>query len=160
NNQTVIDAKGLDRVFQVFSGFNVTLSGVVLQGGTVTGAPAQGGGIYNAGTLTLLNAAVVSVQALSSPGAEAQRGGCYNAAGATLTLNGTLVSGTATGGKGPDGLNGTDGANATTPGQNGTSGTSGTAGGNGAAAFGGGIYNNGGTVVVTNFSQVNGSANG
>ena len=48
---TIIDANGLDRVLLVAVGRTASLSGLTLRGGFIDGA--NGGGLYNAGTVTL-----------------------------------------------------------------------------------------------------------
>ncbi len=47
---SIIDGGGIDRVFDVFSGVEVTLANVTVRNGSVTG---DGGGIRNDGTLTI-----------------------------------------------------------------------------------------------------------
>ena len=54
---TTINGAGLDRVFEVFAGVTVNLSGVQITGGNVTGING-GGGIRNLGTLTITNSTV------------------------------------------------------------------------------------------------------
>ncbi|QDT92883.1 choice-of-anchor Q domain-containing protein [Gimesia algae] len=60
SGQTTINAAGLtderDRVFDIFSGADLTLQGVMITGGKVIGD--SGGGIRNVGTLTLINSLV------------------------------------------------------------------------------------------------------
>ncbi|WP_417382109.1 choice-of-anchor Q domain-containing protein [Gimesia sp.] len=60
SGQTIINAAGLtderDRVFDIFSGADLTLQGVMITGGKVIGD--SGGGIRNVGTLTLINSLV------------------------------------------------------------------------------------------------------
>ena len=59
---TTISAQGLgDRVLDILPGETVTLRGVTITGGAPPGE--DGGGIRNAGTLTLVDAAVVSNRA-------------------------------------------------------------------------------------------------
>src|SRR5262245_11454843 len=54
---TIVDGGGVDRVFHVFSGAAVTISGVTIRNGRTTGTP--GGGIrLSSGSLTLVNVAV------------------------------------------------------------------------------------------------------
>ena len=68
---TIIDASGIDRVLHVLSG-TVSLSGLTVRNGSVVGS---GGGILNAGNLTLTNVKVT--QNLASSG-----GGVFNEGGA------------------------------------------------------------------------------
>jgi len=142
---TRIDAQSLSRVFQIFAGNTATISGAIIQNGLVTGALAQGGGIYNAGMLTLSACTLQSDQAVGDSGVSggaAEGGGVYNAPGATLNLNDDAdVEGTATGGTGSAGVDG-DAGNLNNP-----TAYDGTSGGDGGSAFGGGVYN-AGTLVI------------
>jgi pentapeptide MXKDX repeat protein len=77
-----IDASGItDRVFHILSG-SVTVTGVAIKNGG--GNVDDGGGIYNAGTLTLTNATV------SGNAATARGGGIYNSG--TLALNNVTIA--------------------------------------------------------------------
>lgn len=135
------------RVFTIDPGVTVTIENMLVRNGNVTTVPAHGGGIYNAGTLTLNNVTVSGNRAtgpnLGADGGEAFGGGIYNADTGTLTLNNSTVSGnTATGGD-------TDGSEAP---------------GSGGQGNGGGVYNEG-TLSVLNSSvndnrAVGGDANG
>ena len=69
------------RVFNVLSGANVTLNGLIISGGGVTGS---GGGINNDGTLTISNSTISGNSASSF-------GGGINSTG-TLTINNSTVS--------------------------------------------------------------------
>src|SRR5262249_49884300 len=76
-----------NRVFRVFSGLNVTLSGLTIADGTVVSASADyGGGLYNSGTLALNNCIFSGNTAGANGG-----GGIYNEG--ALTLNGCTFSG-------------------------------------------------------------------
>jgi hypothetical protein len=85
------------RLFDVASGGSVTLSNLTLQGGLAFGAgvSAEGGAIYNQGTLLLNgvtvqnNSAQGSSSQLSSPGESCAGGGIYS--GGSLTLQGCTV---------------------------------------------------------------------
>jgi len=79
---TVIDAAGLDRVFQVFAGVELNLSGVTIKGGSAD----IGGGIDNSGTLTLSDA-VVSDNSASDAG-----GGVFGDFGSTISVEKTTFS--------------------------------------------------------------------
>lgn len=87
---SIIDGAALDRVFHIHLGISVELNGLTVQNGR---SPARGGGISNAGTLTLTNSAVSDNTApfLSGGGIE-QLG--------TLTLNHSTVSGNTSGSSG------------------------------------------------------------
>jgi hypothetical protein len=76
------------RVFDIQAGTTATIAGLTIAGGTDVLSGAIGGGIYNAGTLTL------SADTLSGNLAF-QGGGIYNAGGAVLTVSGCTLSGNA-----------------------------------------------------------------
>jgi CSLREA domain-containing protein len=154
-----ISGNSLNRVFEVTAG-TVTISDVTIAAGKVVGAAGTGGGvalganggsvfgggISNAGTLTLLNAIVSGNQVTGGIGeanatkgglgGDASGGGIYNTG--TLTLTNTTVNGsnTATGGKG---------------------GSSDTLGGNGGFGRGGGVYSIG-TLTLTNSTVASNTA--
>jgi hypothetical protein len=83
---SIIDGSALsDRVFQVIgSAVNVTLSGVTIQGGNLSGA-FRGGGILSNGHLTLQQCLVQNCSALAGAG-----GGIYSMG--SLVVNKTTVS--------------------------------------------------------------------
>jgi CSLREA domain-containing protein len=85
-DQTIIDANGIDRVFDIRpSAGTVVISGVTLINGNVTG---NGGGIYNEdAALTLINTAVSSNTAN-------QGGGVYVYSGQATLSGGQVVSNT------------------------------------------------------------------
>ena len=88
-SSTIIDANGgttLDRAFSVGAGAALSLSRVTIRGGAV---PGNGGGIYNAGTLSLDHSAVISNTA-GSPGGNG--GGLYTI-GQALTVTNSLIGG-------------------------------------------------------------------
>lgn len=89
---TIIDGGGLDRVIHVVAG-SVTLSGVTITGGNQINVAGGGGGIFNAGTLTLNNCIVTGNHGGNGVG------GIYNAGG-TLTLNNSTVTRNTAGGIG------------------------------------------------------------
>jgi uncharacterized protein DUF4347/Big-like domain-containing protein/low-density lipoprotein receptor class B len=74
---TIIDGGGLDRVFDVRSGADVTISGITIQGGNASGD--GGGGIYhtNSGTLTLRDTSI-------SGNTARWGGGLYNEGGSVV----------------------------------------------------------------------------
>ena len=88
----------LGRVFDVATGANVEIVNAVIQGGDVRGDffqdPAQGngGGIQNAGNLTLRDS-VVGSNHLRSASAFFKGGGIYNGPTGELTLVNTHVGG-------------------------------------------------------------------
>src|SRR5207248_6124306 len=74
----IIDAQSLDRVFEVFPTYHLTLNSLMrIQNGR---AP-QGGGIYNAGSLTLQAIDVDFNQAVGADGAAGASGGAGQAGG-------------------------------------------------------------------------------
>jgi hypothetical protein len=99
NDHTVLrDAGASDdfRIFLIESGGDLTLNQVIVSGGLVNTAspPSTGGGIHNAGTLTLNNS-TVSGNSAAAPATGlipyAYGGGIYN--GSTLTLSYSVVTG-------------------------------------------------------------------
>jgi hypothetical protein len=156
--QTIIDAAApgatplLDRLFQVFPGVTVVLRDLTLRGGlaqddsTAGKAPgtgnAFGGCILNAGTLTLDDVVVIHNAAIGGnglaggPGLDAEAGfaaiggGIYNL-GILNVVRSTIRDNKVQGGSGGNG--GDEGGN----------------GGRGEQALGGGLYNGGGTVILT-----------
>lgn len=99
-SSTIIDANAgttLDRAFSVGAGAALSLSGVTIRGGAPS---ANGGGIYNAGVVSLDSSAVISNVA-GSPGGDG--GGLYSI-GQALTVTNSLISGNTaqTGGGGID----------------------------------------------------------
>ncbi|KAA0139974.1 hypothetical protein FYZ48_08595 [Gimesia chilikensis] len=89
SGQTIIDATGLDdRVFDVFTGADLTLQGLTVTGGNAVGT--SGGGIRNIGTLSLVNTSV------EGNTAELNGGGILNGElgqQGTLNLSNSQVSG-------------------------------------------------------------------
>jgi hypothetical protein len=85
------------RLFEIAVGANVTISGLTLKSGSVTGSfptnPAEGGAILDRGTLTLANDVIKGNSAIGSPGAAGEAGGVFADVGATLTLNGDTLKG-------------------------------------------------------------------
>lgn len=142
-----------NRVMLVGPSATCVISGTTITGGhginsLTFGAAEPGGGIYNAGTLTLINSAVTGNRAgdgvstgpgVFPPGADG--GGIYNDASAlpnavgALTLVNTAVSGNLAG--------------------NGASNAPGGPGGRG-----GGIFNNGGHVSISQGSVIGGNSGG
>lgn len=174
-----ISGSGADRVF-VTSANPVLIANLTIRDGRVfgpngpdggigqnggPGVPAQGGGIYNSGTLTVSNcwitgcvaiggnggrgggnpAGAVAVPGTGGAGGEAVGGGVYNANATpgTLSLVGcTLSQNQAIGGNGGAGGNNFNPAVA----------ESGGTGGAGADSYGGGIFSNGAALTNCTFS--------
>ncbi len=158
SSTTILDANDTGTLLTVASTSAVTVSGLTLQNGKVTGA---GGGVNNAGTLTMSNSRItsniastnggglfgaanstttltnVAVDANAATGTTgANGGGLHFAANTTWTLSGTTVSGnTSTGLGGGIGTAGSSGS----PSKGTLSGSS-TVSGNTATTNGGGIY--------------------
>jgi len=100
---TCIDAVGTNRVITVNGGVTATISGVTVTGGSVSctnsggfSCVAQGGGLFNSGTLTLTNSTVSGnmvscIQTGTNGACFAQGGGIFNSG--TLTLTNSTVSG-------------------------------------------------------------------
>lgn len=104
--QTIVNAAGIDRVFQIASGAQVTLQGLTIEGGQSTYDCDGGWGVLNAGSLQLTADVVTNnvsscgygggVYNTGSLGATDttfshnvvyQGGGLYNAAGASATID-------------------------------------------------------------------------
>jgi hypothetical protein len=160
-----VSGNGRSRVFNIAATFRVNISGLAMADGQVGGIGAQGGGIYNAGTLTITNA-FVSGNSASGGGASVGTGlggGIYNTGMLSLT-NSTLGGNSATGTGSVGGAAVGGGiynagtltiTNSLISG-NSASATGGRAGGNG---HGGGIRNTG-TLIVTNSTISGNSATG
>ncbi|WP_434607543.1 Ig-like domain-containing protein [Pseudomonas sp. R1-7] len=143
NNDNVadvtLDGQYRTQIMQVTSGTTATLDGLVITRGMVAGnggnggddaLVSQGGGIYNAGTLTLRN---VTVTANAASGGGGGGGVTPQYAGGGGGGGGAITGGT--GGKGGDTLNST-GSNGT-PGQGGAGGGFFNIGGRGGSTTGG-----------------------
>ncbi|MCB9136183.1 MAG: hypothetical protein H6636_12210 [Anaerolineales bacterium] len=96
--KTIIDANGIDRVFQLFSGITVTINDLTIQGGNRTGThpTGSGAGILSEATL-ILNNVKISGNTAGDRGGGIYGG--YNASGST-TLNHVYVTGNTAGGRG------------------------------------------------------------
>jgi len=87
-NPPVIGGGGIDRVFDVLGTATVTLSRLTIQNGNPGGANATGGGIRNAGNLTLLNLAVRNNTVQNGDG-----GGIANLGSGRMQLTNVTLSG-------------------------------------------------------------------
>lgn len=125
-DQLTISANDASRVFEVFPGVTVVLSGMTITRGWVT----YGGGILNNGTLTVTDTTVAGNVA-------SYGGGVYNAG--ALTVSGGAISGNYA-----DGVAGGGIYNA-----GGTVAVSNSTLQNNQSRYGGGIYNNGGTTTIS-----------
>jgi hypothetical protein len=79
---TIIDANTLDRVFNISGNRSVTISGVTIRNGYLTGT--DGGGIFNYGALTLNNCTITGNRSFDG-------GGIFTAY--SLTINNSTISG-------------------------------------------------------------------
>ncbi|MBM81813.1 MAG: hypothetical protein CMJ78_14650 [Planctomycetaceae bacterium] len=138
-SRTIIDGEGIDRLFHVFEGVNVTLRDLTLTGGVardngVLIKPARGGAILNAGgDLTLDNVFIIFNKAVGRDGRSdgtgdrggrgfgVEGGGLYSLGGSLTVTDSVIQSNRAIAGDGGDGGS-TD------------------AGGFGGDAFGGGAF--------------------
>src|SRR5262245_56771062 len=131
---SAVNANQIDRAFQVFAGFSLTIAQLTVTGGLVHGADgaegadgatgqaggnggsgltALGGGIFNSGTLTIVASTITNNQAIGGSGGRGGKAGSAIAPGAA--------------------------------------GLAGGAGGSGGSAFGGAIYSeDGSTLTITN----------
>ena len=88
---TIIDAAGVDRVFQVFAGASLNLRGLTITGGDVVG---KGGGLYNDGHVSLRDSTVTGNSSAD------RGGGIYSATGADLNIADTTISNNTTDNRG------------------------------------------------------------
>ena len=84
---TIIDANQIDRVFHVHPDRVAAISDVTIRNGYLAGANADGGGIYNEGSLTVSRAAISANHV-----AVGQGGGINNAPLSSLTLQNITLS--------------------------------------------------------------------
>jgi len=136
---TTVDGRNASQVFNIGPAASVTLGQLAI----IHGNASLGGGIQNAGTLTVTNSTVTT--SIASNG-----GGIYNQQGATLALAGTTVSGNVAGrdGGGIANNGGTVQLSLT------------TVSGNKASQAGGGIVNFFGTVSVSQSTIAGNAATG
>jgi cysteine-rich repeat protein len=141
---------GIDRVFQILSGATVEIKDVTITNGktaTINQLGEDGGGIHNAGMLTLTDTFISNNSTgdggddQSGGGFGGFGGGIFNAGVGTTTLNNTTVIGNKTG----------DGGDATFPCPLCLGGFGG---------FGGGIYNNGTVTLIETTVSGNITGNG
>ena len=130
-DQLAIDADDQSRVFYVGAGIEAAISGLVLIGGFIDDGEAGGGGIFNAGTLTVTDSTI------SGNSAE-DAGGVYNTG--TLTVTNSTLSGNSASRFGGGILNFHAGTLTV---------ANSTLGGN-TASSGGGIYSSSAELTVTN----------
>jgi len=179
-----ITAQNSNRIFNIAANVEVQLYGLMIRDGrapngangataSAAGQPgANGGGIYNAGTLTLGECIVTNCRAgdggngyLGSTGAAGgagghggEGGGIWNANTATLILRTTTIAGNSAG-AGGNGANGGHGINGTI---SHSAGDGGDGGAGGAGGRGGGVFGAGSVTVelctaAANFAGVGGA---
>src|SRR5262249_9489189 len=143
-NGDTLDANHWGRLFDVASGASLTLQNVTLQNGYAygSGAAAEGGAIYNQGTLVLSGVGVYGNAAVGASGGTVTQGNKtppagQDAAGGAIWSTGSLTVENQTVIKGNSATGGAGGYNYTTQ-----------QGGPGGSAFGGGIYIAGGTANI------------
>jgi CSLREA domain-containing protein len=133
---TVIDARGIDRVFDVANGITAEIDDVTVTGGQT---PDNGAGIRNGGTLTLLRDTIAG----NSAGGN---GGGIESTGALSVTQSTIGGNYATNG------GGIDFAGAAAVGSSTISGNA--AGGPGTAGSGGGLHGSAGAALVLSSSTL------
>src|SRR5262245_44795183 len=125
------------RVFDIAAGFTVAISGLTIADGSVTNA--NGGGILNAGTLTLTDC-LLSGNSTSGMFTTGNGGGIYNSGGTLTITASTLMNNSASGAVGGGGISN----------QSGTLTITESTFSHNSAADGGGIDNeNGGILTVS-----------
>jgi len=137
-----------NNIFKIAAGTTVNISGLTIADAAIVGYPSvKGAGISNSGILTLESCVVANNKTGGASYDEASGGGIYNTG--TLTINNSSIISntssldTATGGGGI--FNDSSSAILTL--------NNVTVSGNSSLHFGGGIYNNGGTVTI-NYSTI------
>ena len=155
-----VSGNNASRVFEIEGGATVTLSGLIVADGSVTGD--DGGGIRNFGTLTLDSSIVRNNSATGTPTSingsflitniGGKGGGIYN--GGTSTVNNSTISGNSSSSGSGIYNGGTSTVNNST-----ISGNSASSSGIFPGVSGGGIYN-GGTSTVSNSTISGNSASG
>ena len=144
-SQLTIDGNDASRVFNIASGVTAEISGLTITNGTVSDDNA-GGGIYNAGTLTLDAVTLSENQAFVGAGIE-NSAGTLTVTNSTFSDNHTVVFGDSSGvGGGIDNYAG------------GTVTVSGSTFSHNVAGIGGAINNDGSVTTLTNSTLVGNTA--
>lgn len=165
-NSTVIDANGIDRVFDIIGGVTVNISDVRVSGGDPSGF-IGGGGLHNSvGTVTLSNTSILSNNAWVG-------GGLLNLSGIITISDSDISDNSASGGSGGIHNNGILNINNSRIINNSTFGYAGGIGNLGILAInnamisrnitqngGGAGLSNGGTLILTNSTLSQNIANG
>lgn len=81
------DTGGNYRIFKVGNGVTITLSGLTISNGLLSAEGENGGGILNAGVLTVTNCVIGGNRTTASGG------GIYNSPGSTVKITGSLIIG-------------------------------------------------------------------
>jgi hypothetical protein len=174
---TVIDGNDASTVFSIGNGATLNLTGATVQHGKAT--TTDGGGFFNAGTLTLLNVVVANNRAPQPTGCDVctgVNGGGISSSGALTVTDSTITGNSATQfGGGIDGSGGSVSLDGTTVSQNTASPGSGAGiytsfatltvtrslfSANAATAWGGGILAGGPATVINSTFYKNTSAVG
>ena len=90
---TIIDANGIDRVFDVFAGVTLELKDVTIANGSTEDAEHGGGVRNNGGTLVVADSRIVDNRAGGGAFDGANGGGIYSANSGSVSLDHTVVSG-------------------------------------------------------------------
>jgi hypothetical protein len=143
NGRITVSGADASRVFQIDAGVRAELDGLTITQGRAT----EGGGIYNAGTLTVSNSAL---SGNSVNGTHEYGGGIYNSG--TLTVSNSTLSGNSANGTPNYGGGGIYNHGTMTL-------SNSTLSGNTAIGIGGGIFNDG-TLTVSNSTLSGNSASG
>jgi hypothetical protein len=85
-----ISANHASRVFEIAPSISVSISMLTMADGRVVGMNAQGGGVWNAGTLTVTDS---TVSGSSASGYHASGGGIYNTNAGMMTVSSSNLSG-------------------------------------------------------------------
>jgi hypothetical protein len=156
-----VSGNNASRVFRIAASVTVTLAGLTITNGRATGANAQGGGIFNAGTLTINNSTLSGNTAVGGGSVGfGLGGGIYNAG--TLAISGSTLSGNAAVGSGVTigfGLGGGVYNAGTLTVSNSTLSGNATRGSTGGSGLGGGIAN-GGTLTISGSTLSGNTARG
>ncbi len=84
-DDTIVDAKGIDRGAHIIANGSLAVSDLSIIGGITSDASTNGGGVLNEGLLTIIDSAIRGNRSAGNGG------GIANAFGATLNLNRTVV---------------------------------------------------------------------
>ena len=150
-----VSGNNASRIFNVASNATVSVSGLTFKNGT--DASGAGGGIHNAGTLTLLACTISNCQAGAAGTPLSGGGAIFNAtSGVLVVVNSTLDHNQATGGAGDESGGGIYNAGGSATISNSTVAANVAQGTNG---FGGGVFNlSGSNVLISSTVALNSAA--